>query len=153
VIVLDSGPLGLLAQSMAIPEAIACRRWLHRHAEHGTPIVIPEIADYEVRRELMRLDAHQKLIRLDSLVTLVGIEYLPISTQAMRLAARFWADSRRGGKPTSDPKELDADVILAAQATLASAARSVIVATTNVRHLSRFVPAAAWRDIDPHPAF
>jgi hypothetical protein len=38
---------------------------------------------------------------------------------------------------------LDADVILAAQAQEAGA----MVATENVRHLSRLVPASNWRDI------
>lgn len=45
--------------------------------------------------------------------------------------------------PTADDKELDGDVILAAQAEQADA----LVATENVGHLSRFVDAQAWRDI------
>ena len=45
----------------------------------------------------------------------------------------------------ADPA-LDGDVILAAQAATLDRAR-VIDATTNVRHLSRFVPAKLWADI------
>jgi len=43
---------------------------------------------------------------------------------------------------------LDADAILAAQSTLlAQAGDTVIVATTNVGHLARFVDARSWREI------
>jgi hypothetical protein len=41
---------------------------------------------------------------------------------------------------------LDADVILAAQARRMDAAE-VVVATTNVQHLSRLVDAKLWRDV------
>jgi hypothetical protein len=50
---------------------------------------------------------------------------------------------RRHGVPTADPRELDGDAILAAQALQAQA----IVVTDNVRHLSRFVEAKSWTDI------
>ena len=46
------------------------------------------------------------------------VGYDPITTPIMRRAAEYWAASRRAGRPTSDPAALDADVILAAQATL-----------------------------------
>jgi hypothetical protein len=52
------------------------------------------------------------------------------------------------GLPTSHEKNLDADAILAGQAATLSA-DNVIVATTNPRHLSRFVQAENWQDIEP----
>jgi hypothetical protein len=116
----------------------------------GTIVVIPEIADYEVRRELIGARLTKGILRLETLETISGITYLPITTAAMRLAAEFWAQSRRAGRPTADPKELDGDVIVAAQASsVAGEDDDVTVATTNVGHLDRFVPAAAWRDIPP----
>lgn len=45
--------------------------------------------------------------------------------------------------PTADPKALDCDVILAAQAVEVTG----IVATDNIGHLSRFLIAKSWRDI------
>ncbi len=43
----------------------------------------------------------------------------------------------------ADPKELNGDVILAAQAEKAEA----VIATENVGHLSLFVEAKGWREI------
>ena len=77
-----------------------------------------------------------------------GIVYLPITTDVMLKAAELSAQVRQDGKPTADSKALDGDVILAAQALLqAKQGYEVIVATTNVKHISRFVDARLWVDI------
>jgi hypothetical protein len=67
----------------------------------------------------------------------------------MLQAAAFWADARRQGQPTADDRDLDADVILAAQARALEDDMDgeVIVATTNVAHLARFVDARHWSEI------
>jgi predicted nucleic acid-binding protein len=109
-------------------------------------VIIPEIADYEVRRELLRLRASAALRRLD----LLGgrLEYVPLTTAAIRRAAELWAQMRQQGQPTADPQALDADVILAAQAQLAAGPDDLLtVATTNVGHLGRLVPAQLWQEI------
>jgi hypothetical protein len=63
-------------------------------------------------------------------------------------AAEFWATARNAGKPTAPKEALDADVILAAQATLSSRPGEIlIIATTNVGHLVRFAAAKHWQDI------
>ncbi|MEG4286130.1 hypothetical protein QUB68_23650 [Microcoleus sp. A006_D1] len=106
--------------------------------------MLPELADYEVRRELIRAGKVAGIRQLDLLKTL--IQYLPISTDAMLLAAQLWADARLRGRPTADPNSLDGDVILAAQAILlANQGNEVVIATTNVGHLSQFVDAREWR--------
>ena len=75
--------------------------------------------------------------------------YLPITTQVILLAAQFWAEVRQTRKATADPKSLDGDVILAAQAKIAELNENqVIIATTNVKHLSLFVDAREWNDIE-----
>jgi predicted nucleic acid-binding protein len=68
---------------------------------------------------------------------------MPLTTQIMLQAAEFWAEARKRGLQTADPKGLNGDVILAAQAIGAGA----IVATENVGHLSRFVEAKHWQDV------
>ena len=68
----------------------------------------------------------------------------------MLLAADLWSQSRQSGLATGDPKKLDTDVILAAQAlTLGIPAADLIVATSNVGHISRFVSADLWTKINP----
>jgi hypothetical protein len=64
----------------------------------------------------------------------------------MLLAAQLWADARKRGKTTADSNALDGDVILAAQAILeVNTGNEVVIATTNVGHLSQFVNAREWR--------
>ena len=144
IIVLDSGPLGLVTNPGGSKEAAACGRWLLNAATGGAMVMVPEIADYEVRRELLRARRTAGIARLDALIT--HVEYLAITTSAMRQAATFWAEARQQGRPTAADPALDGDVILAAQAATLGQV-DVIVATTNARHLSRFVPAELWFDI------
>jgi predicted nucleic acid-binding protein len=144
VVVLDTGPLGMVTHRGGVPEVDACKRWLMGLAERGVRIAVPEIADYEVRRELLRAGKQRGIERLD--VLLETFEYLPLSTAVMRDAASLWADVRRRGQPTADPKALDADVILAAQARQMGAA-AFVIATTNVQHLSRLADARRWQDV------
>ena len=97
VIVLDSGPLGLLMQQRGVPPADACRVWMETLALVGCRFIVPEISDYEVRRELVRLNALAALARLDAFSDAVVGRYLPLTTSAMRRAADLWADARRQG--------------------------------------------------------
>ena len=146
VIVLDTGPLGLLTAPPARKGAAACRRWLFSLLSAGIRVVVPEIADYELRRELMRARKSGSIGRLDTLVP--PLEYLPLNTATMRQAAALWAHVRQRGRPTAGNESIDADAILAAQALFLGVAE-VTVATTNVGHLSRFVPAEMWENITP----
>ena len=144
VVALDAGPLGLVTNPKRSPESLACAQWLQALVAAGARVVLPEIADYKVRRELLRGRRQQGLRRLEAIVELV--EYLPLTTAEMRQAAAFWADARQRGQPAADDRALDGDVILAAQVANIGSTDGV-VATTNVGHLSRYVPAALWRDI------
>ncbi|MGC1306265.1 MAG: hypothetical protein WA885_03475 [Phormidesmis sp.] len=144
VIILDSGPLGLITNPKLSAESIACAQWLQTQVTSGNRAIIPEIADYEVRRELLRASKTKGLARLDDLINL--LEYLPLTTVAMRQAAEFWAQARQQGQPTAGDKTIDGDMILVAQA-MTLEASDIIIATTNVGHLSRFAVAELWQDI------
>jgi predicted nucleic acid-binding protein len=124
---------------------MACRQWIDDLLAAGRRVIVPEIADYEVRRELIRLSSRVALSNLDQLA--LRLEYLPLTTAAMRLAAELWAQARSTGQPTAPDSALDADVILAAQAL--SLKTPVVVATANPAHLNRFVPAELWSNITP----
>ena len=143
-ILLDSGPLGLITNPRASTEAAGCGRWLVGAIAGGATVMVPAIADYEVRRELIRARRTAGIARLDAFIEQAGL--LPITTTAMRRAASLWAEARQRGRPTAPDAALDGDVILAAQAVTLDRA-DVVVATTNPKHLSRFVAAELWADI------
>jgi predicted nucleic acid-binding protein len=148
LLVLDSGPLGLLSNPTTRGPAREAQDWARARLDRGDHFVVPEIADYEVRRELARARKEHGLARLDELCE--GLGYLPLSTAAMRSAASLWAEARNAGFPTAHDAALDGDVILAAQAQGIQANRrdeTVIVATTNVSHLERYVDARLWAEI------
>ena len=147
-VLLDSSPLGLLSKPVRSVEVIAISDWVEDCLAAGHRLYIPEVIDYELRRELLRAGKTQGVAKLDGLKTV--LRYLPITTEAMLRAADLWAQSRRTGISTGDPKKLDIDVILAAQAlTLPVPVNQVIVATSNVAHISRFVAAEEWSTIRP----
>ena len=146
VILLDAGPLGLITNPRASQETRECNQWLESLALQEIEVKIPEIADFEVRRELLRADKFKGIERLNDLQKY--LDYVPLTTQTMLKAAQFWAQVRKQGMPTADDKALDGDVILAAQATLIQdEGHEVIIATTNVGHLSRLAQANTWRNI------
>ena len=149
-VVLDSGPLGLVTNPRPSPQNLACSDWMQALIEAGITVVIPEIADYEIRRELVRAQKVRGLAMLDALCE--SLMYLPLSTGMMRSAAELWAEARNMGKQTADDLALDGDVILAAQS-LSLRRFEVVVATTNVGHLSRFVAAESWTLIDSNFVF
>ena len=55
-VLLDSAPLGMLSHPRSTPENEECRAWLKRLLSRGVKVGLPEIADYEVRRELLRAE-------------------------------------------------------------------------------------------------
>jgi hypothetical protein len=122
--------------------------WLEALLSAGVSVLVAEIADYEVRREFLRAGRRRGVRRLDEFKEAIG--YRAITTRAMLAAAGLWADARKQGQPTAPDPALDADVILAAQARdVESEGRRVIVATSNLHHLSRFVEAKARQEIEP----
>ncbi len=147
IVLLDTGVLGAVTNPNAKKsDNSACLDWLVSLPLRGYELAIPEIADYELRRELLRGEKVRGIQKLDNLKA--ELVYLPITTSVMIRAAELWAEVRQIGQATADSKALDGDVILAAQAQLqVQQGYQVIVATTNVKHISRFIDARLWNDI------
>ena len=139
---LDTGPLGLLAHDRPIHRT-PIQSWLVQEMATGAAVYLSEVADYEVRRELMRLIRTgqlppSRISRLDQLARFCT--YLPVSTAMWRQAAEFWAEARQLGVPTAGAAALDADVLIAAQAAEVNAT----VVTNNPGHISRWVTVRLW---------
>jgi hypothetical protein len=151
LILLDSGPLGLIVRAPSKPQVVRCLNWLYTISTTGATVVIPEIAHYEVRRELFRIRAVGSLRRLERyLAPKSGLIHPTLTTDAIIKAAEFWALVRQVGMPTASPDALDADAILAGQAALAGQpGDTVTIATTNLAHLNRFpgIDAQTWDQI------
>ena len=136
-IALDSSPLGRLVHPRLNAEI---SDWLDDALAAGSTVYIPEIIDYEVRRGLLAAGMTRSIRRLDELKQVLF--FLPLNSATMLDAANLWALARQQGKAVADPKELDGDVILAAQARQVGA----VVITENIGHLSVFVDARNWRE-------
>jgi len=140
IVLLDSGPLGRIANPNHGKNR-DLHSWLASLIAAHVSVLVPEICDYEVRRELVRSKSAEGLKRLDTLRIAPGL--LPLNSAMMLKAAELWADARNSGMPTAHDHALDCDVILAAQALSVGG----IIATENVGHLSRYADARIWRDI------
>jgi hypothetical protein len=134
---------------------------MRSHLSKGVRFLLPEIADYEVRRnEILETligpfgpsQSAAAIYLLDQLKK--TITYVPLTTPTVLLAAQLWAEQRKGhgpGHPTRSPK-LDGDVILTAQAIETSSGRDkIVIATMNLKDFL-FIPtttvtAAEWNKI------
>ena len=150
IILLDSAPLSEICDPVPSPRVVAISLWASSQLAAGNQICVPEVIDYELRRELVRSGKKNSIQELDAIKN--RFTYIPINTQAMILAADLWAQSRNLGSPTGDPRRLDIDVILSAQALvkgseLGLGPTEIVVATTNAKHLSQFLTAERWQNI------
>ena len=153
IVFLDTGILGLLANPNKKGEAANCEQWLLGLLSRGVSVLTSDICDYEVRRSLilesLRKPNINSVTSLDELQKL--ITFLPIDNEVMRNAASLWAEARIQGVPTADDKSLDADIIICAQYKLLEQeypGRYIVIATTNVKHLSRFTVAKEWHEVE-----
>jgi predicted nucleic acid-binding protein len=101
LIVLDTGTLGLLTNPRARPAALACRQWAQARLAAGARMIVPGIADYELRRELIRAGKTSGLRRLDAARS--GFEFDPITQTALDEAAVLWAAFRNTGVDDRSP--------------------------------------------------
>ena len=84
-ILLNSYPLSLASAPARVAVATAVTNWTVACLAAGHKIYIPEVIDYELRRELLRAGKAGSVKKLDGLKAL--LRFLPISSPAMLLAA------------------------------------------------------------------
>jgi predicted nucleic acid-binding protein len=152
IVFIDSGVLGKLSNPNESPEAIAAERWFFTLLSRGVRVMSSDICDYEVRRGLLLSQRRNPNIggiaKLDEIKDL--IEFLPVTADVLLIASEFWAEARSSGQPTADDVSLDADLIICATWRLLAElepGRYATIATTNVKHLSRFAVAEDWQNI------
>ena len=147
IILLDAGVIGLLVSSPHLPNVAEGIAWVTAFAGRAD-VTLPDVTAFEVRRELIRIGSATKLARLANLRS--RLTRVEVTEDAWIKASEFWALVRQSGKPTASPDALDADAILAGvAASVGLPGDDVVIATTNVRHLSLFpgVDAREWKTI------
>lgn len=152
IVFIDSSVLGILANPNRVGEVRDCREWLYRLLAKGVYICSSQICDFEVRRGMI-LESQIKpslnnIPNLDKLQEVIS--FLPITSEVLKKASVLWANARIQGIPTADDKSLDIDMIICGHWQILQEefpGRYIAIATTNVKHLSRFSEARIWRDI------
>lgn len=152
IVFIDSGVLGLLTSPNKVGKPRQCEDWLYMLLAKGVYVVSYDICDYEVRRSLL-LEVQRKpnlnsVKNLDELREI--IDFLKLDSTVMFKAAEVWMEARLQGRPTADDYSLDVDMIIAANWQLLKekfSNRYLVIATTNVKHLSQFAEALSWEDI------
>jgi predicted nucleic acid-binding protein len=147
-LVLDTGPLGVATGPTESTKRNAIRAWLTEMVKAKASVIVPGIADYELRREMILQGMEDAITRLD--LFRKSVRYVPIGERVMRQAAVCWAEVRATGKPTAGDKTLDGDCILAATAwSVTRPGDAVVVITANVKDLVRFpgITAREWQDM------
>lgn len=110
IILLDSGPAGLVTNPRATPQNEQVRQWMRSLLARGVLMLMPEIVDYELQRELLRGNKVRGIRRLDQFKATGA--YVPLSTVALLQAAQFWAQARQQGQPTASNESLDLILML-----------------------------------------
>ena len=156
IVFLDSNILGIICNNnTAFVESQQCKRWFETLFIRGVRFITSDLCDYEVRRGLIGSSIRsgevvEGIELLDVLKREGFLEFLPVSTNALSLASNLWAIASNDGRTTRDNKNIDIDIILSAQYQIIRdefPGQRVIVATTNLKHLSLFCDAAHWQDI------
>ena len=153
IVLLDTGVLGLVASPRNAGEAKECKQWLYNLLARSAYVATSDICDYEVRRGLKLASiTNPKVKGIDNLDALQQvIDFLPLTKEVMQKAAELWAEARHQGIKTADDKNIDADMIIIAQWQILKESypgQYIVIATTNVKHLSRFGEAQEWININ-----
>jgi hypothetical protein len=147
IILLDTGPLGYIVHPNDTGVNGICKQWFEQLKTANDIVRVPQIADYELRRELIRMPSPTSIALLNKLNRTTG-GVVRIGIRTLQKAAELWAHSRNANKPTCKDEALDGDMILCAQALLLTAKGDAVeIATTNVKHLKDYTNAKLWSDV------
>jgi predicted nucleic acid-binding protein len=152
IVFLDTNILGKLTNPNQLPEAVECQVWFERLLAKGVYLVSSELCFYELKRSLI-LAANQGGInrgikKLDDLRLFV--EFFPVDRAVAELSSMLWAEARTKNTPTAKADNIDIDIMIAAHWRLLTEefpGREVVIATTNIKHLSLFAEAREWQNI------
>ena len=89
IVLLDAGPLGMISNPNATGVNRECYEWMETLIVNGFQVRAPEIADYEVRRELLRAN---KGFRIESYYN--ATEYRKAALRTLRLTRKDTAGFR-----------------------------------------------------------
>jgi hypothetical protein len=138
---LDSRPLGEVVKPKRSPDI---DQWLEFTKEKKIALRVAEIVDYELRRELTLQNLHGNKISYKSIHNLNKFrqrkQFISLTSEAiLDDACEIWASLRFNNQGTANIKNIDVDVILAAQA-LSQKNRfdEVIIVTGNPSDICRF---------------
>ena len=148
IVFLDSGIVYSLVNTSKVKEVVDCQEWFFSLLSKGVLIVSSAICEYEVKRELIRRNKIEELNNLTELKQ--WLNFIKVDDKVLDLAAKNWAKARNMGIPSADDKRLDADMIICSTWQLLQekwTGRYVVIATNNVKHLSRFANAEIWQNI------
>lgn len=160
IVFLDTNILGLVAKPNksfddSSDESYQVQQWFYGLLSKGIRVVTSTLCEYEFRRGLLKplnkaMEIAPGIIELDNLAASGVLEFIDVSREDSILAAQMWVDAQAEGRPTSDKKKIDIDVIISAQCLILrqeNPGQKVIMATTNIKHISRYCEAANWQDI------
>ncbi len=156
IVFLDANILGLISNvHESNDECQQCEKWFGNLKTRGVIFTTSDLCDYEVRKKLIFSSIEKKATAsgvkiLNSLRTNGLVAFLSVSNESLDLAANPWASIATDRKYAPEMESIDPDIILSAQYQLIRdehPGHSVLMATTNLKHLSLFCDAAHWRDI------
>lgn len=153
IIFLDTNILGKLSNPNQVGETFKCQQWFEKLLVRGVYFVSSELCFYEVKRSLIlavkKGGTNRGIKKLEELRLFVDV--LVVNKQISELASQIWAETKLQGIPTANLENIDIDIIISAHWQLLNQefpGRSIIVSTTNIKHLGLLTDAREWHNIN-----
>lgn len=151
IILIDSGILGILSNPNESELNVKCENWLYEKFLRGT-ILTSQVCKYEVKRSLLlnqkrnlQLAGINKLTELENL-----IDFISITEEDIEIACKLWVKSIIQGIQVAPEKDINFDIMICTQwerLKKENPGREIIIATDNLRHLTRFAQAQSWQNL------